>query len=361
MSSQLALSIVVPVRNGEVSLAQTLRAIRDSDFGNQDFELIVVDDSSSDRSAAIAARYADKVVRLTGDRSGLAYARNRGAELAHGDAIAFIDSDVMILPDTLARMHTYLDERSGLAAISTALDSQPRASNFISQYWSLLLHFGDKTHPGVCGHFSSRCGMVRRSALMAIGMYDEWKFGTGTLEGVELGLRFERAGYDVLLDPAIQVTALKHWTLSTVFREVWNRSALLARSLGYQRTRMRTPGDVVFTLSRAAIPALAMLGTAALSAAFLPTPAEWPARVVMIVAAIVLTNFSVLRFFAQERGFAFAFAVAPVHFFCQSVGAAGLCAGWIMRDAVGDRLPDAATQAYAEVGLEVWPPVPRPQ
>jgi GT2 family glycosyltransferase len=361
MSSQLALSVVVPVRNGEISLAQTLRTIRNSDLAGQEFELIVVDDSSTDRSAAIAARYADKVVRLTGDRSGLAYARNRGAELAHGEAIAFIDSDVMILPDTLARMHKYLDGQQGLAAISTALDSEPGASNFISQYWSLLLHFGDKTHPGICGHFSSRCGMVRRSALMSIGMFDEWKFGTGTLEGVELGLRFERGGYDVLLDPAIQVTGLKRWTLSTVFREVWNRSALLARSLGYQRTRMRTPGDVVFTLSRAAIPALALLGTAGLSAAFLPTPAGWPVRVAIVVAAVVLTNFSVLRFFLRERGFAFAVGVVPVHFLFQSVGAAGLCAGWIMRDAVGDRMPDATTQAYAEVGLEVWPPVPRRQ
>ena len=360
MPPQLALSVIVPVRDGAATLTRALQAILSSDLPRHEFELIVVDDSSSDGSAAIAARYADTVIRLSGSRSGLAYARNRGAELARGEAVAFVDSDIMVRADTLPRMLMALDDHPGLDAISAVHDAVPAAPNFMSQYWNLLLHFGEKQYPGVGGNFGSGCGMLRRSALLSAGMYDEWRFSAGTLEGIEFGQRLALSGHDVLLTADLQVTPLKRWGFASALREAWSRSALLSRSLGYQRTSSSVPSDVVFSLSRLSIPALAILCTVALSAAFLPN-SSGRAAVVMTVALIILTNFGVLRRFARARGIPFAIVVAPVHFFFQLVSSAGLCAGWLMRYAVGDRLPDAATQAYAEVGLEMWPPVPRPK
>jgi hypothetical protein len=76
------------------------------------------------------------------------------------------------------------------------------------------------------------------------------------------------------------------------------------------------------------------------------------------MGAIVL-NSPIYAFFARTRGVAFAIAVIPLHLLMQAVSATGLCAGRILRDAVGDCVPDAATQAYAEVGVNTWPPVPR--
>src|SRR4051812_37183713 len=125
MSSPLLLSVIVPVRNGAATLARALRAILASDLPRDRFELIVVDDGSTDGSAAIAGRHADTVVRLSGQHSGLAYARNRGAELAAGEAVVFVDADIMIRPDTLSRMLENLNAHSGLGAISARLDAQP--------------------------------------------------------------------------------------------------------------------------------------------------------------------------------------------------------------------------------------------
>jgi glycosyltransferase involved in cell wall biosynthesis len=299
-------------------------------------------------------------MRLSGQHPGFAYARNRGAELAVGQAVAFVDADVMIRPDTLSRMLESLAEHPALGAIAARNDAQPAARNFSSQYWNLLVHFGEKWHSGIGGNFASGCGMIRRSVLVSAGMYDEWRFGAGALEGVDFGLRLERAGHDILLSPDLQVTQLKRWTLAGVLREVWSRSALLSRSLGYQRTRLSAPSEVVFTLSRAAIPGFAILSTFALSAAFLPDP-QWPIKVATILGVTVLLNLQVLRSYARRRGVLFTIAVAPVHLCFQAVSALGLCAGWLMRDAVGDRLPNAAIQAYSEVGVEIWPPVPRQQ
>jgi hypothetical protein len=74
---------------------------------------------------------------------------------------------------------------------------------------------------------------------------------------------------------------------------------------------------------------------------------------------VLLINLPLHRFYAKGRGIGFAILSAPLHICVQVVSAVALCTGWILRDVLGDVSPDATTQAYSEVGLEVWPPVPR--
>jgi GT2 family glycosyltransferase len=358
MSRTLALSVVVPVRDSGSSLDGVLTAIRASEIPADAYEIIVVDDVSSDESVTVAARHADTVVRLRGRALGPAYARNRGAELARGDVVAFVEGDVLVRPDTLPRMLALLGERPDIDAVSASRDERPGAPNFVSHYWNLLVCFGEARHGGGRAHFAAGCGAVRRSALFEAGLYDEWRFSTGCVESLELGQRLVGAGRGVVLSSDLKVTHLRHWTLRSMCNEVWHRSMLLARSLGYQRMSSAAPSDVVFTLSRALTPALAIVAILTLTAAFLPRPYV-VGKIGIAIAAIFLTNLPVHRFYARARGFGFALASAPLHVCVQAVSAVALCAGWILRDAFGDLLPDAATQAYSEVGLETWPPVRR--
>jgi glycosyltransferase involved in cell wall biosynthesis len=335
-----------------------LDAIRASELPRDSYEIIVVDDASTDGSVAIAARYADTVVKLSGRQSGPAYARNRGVELARGEVIAFVDDDVVVRPATLPRMLATLVELPDVDAVSASHDETSGAPNFVSQYWNLLLRFGEQRHSGRCAQFAPGCGAVRRKAFLCAGMYDEWRFATACLESVELGERLLGAGHGVLLSSDLKVTHLKRWDLGSVCREVWGRSRLLARSLGYLRMSAAAPSEVVFTLSRALTPAVALLGTLTLAAAFVPSPhAAGKAGVALMV--LLLTNLPVHRFYASARGFGFAIISAPLHIFVQIVAGVALCTGWILRDVFGDVSPDATTQAYSEVGLEIWPPVPR--
>lgn len=358
MKSALSLSVVVPVHNGAATLDRALIAILASEMLRDSFELIVVDDASSDGSATVAARYADTVVRLTGRESGPAYARNRGAELARGEVVAFVDPDAMVRSRTLPGMLEMLAKHPGLDAIAASHDVTPAASNFASQYWNLLVHFGEQHKGASGGSFGSGCAAIRRAVLLEIGMYDEWRFGTACLESVELAKRLSEAGHGVFLSRELQVTQLKRWNIWSVCREAWNRSSLLARSLGYQQTRRSAPTEVVFTLSRSLAPAFAVICTICLCSAFFAEPTRrW--AITMAVTGVVVLNLSVYRFFAGARGLAFAMAAAPVHVLLQCLGGVALCAGKLMRETIGDRLPDAATQAYAEVGVEIWPPVRR--
>jgi len=318
----------------------------------------VVDDASSDATVAVAARYADTVVKLGGRGSGPAYARNRGVELARGEVIVFVDGDVVVHPHTLPRMLDTLVSRPDVDAVSASHDESSGASNFLSQYWNLLLRFGEQRHSGCSAQFAPGCGAVRRKAFLSAGMYDEWRFGTGCLESVELGGRLLGEGRQALLSPELMVTHLKRWDLGLICREVWSRSRLLTRSLGYLRMSAVAPSEVVFTLSRALMPAVALFGTLLLGAAFVDRPGV-AVRGGLPLAALLLTNLPVHRFYARKRGVRFAVISAPVHVVVQIVSAVALCAGWILRDVFGDLSPDATTQAYSEVGLEIWPPIPR--
>jgi hypothetical protein len=189
-------------------------------------------------------------------------------------------------------------------------------------------------------------------------MYDEWRFSTPCLESVELGERLLGAGRGALLSSELKVTHLKEWSLALVCREVWARGRLLARSLGYSRMSAVAPGEVVFTLSRAVIPAVLLVGTLVLAAAFIPQP-HVRAEVGLAFAVLVMTNLPLHGFFARSRGLGFAAISAPVHIVIQIVAAGALCTGWALRYLMGDVSPDATTQAYSEVGLEVWPPIPK--
>jgi GT2 family glycosyltransferase len=357
VSDRLLLSVVVSASDSGATLRPVLEAIRASSLQTDSYELIVVDDVSRDDTVSLSARYADTVVRLTGSRRGRSYAKNRGAELAGGEFVAFIDGDVIVRPDTLERMLHLLLQRD-LTAVSASHDEMSGPRNFVSEYWNLLVRFGEEQHAGRCAQFAPGCGMVRRDAFLAAGMYDEWRFATECLEAAELGQRLRGAGYDVLLSPELKVSHLKTWTLESVATEVWRRGRLLARTLGYARMRTAVPSEVVFTLTRSLIPVAGLLGSLSLASAFVPRP-SLVARGGIVLGVFLVSNLSIHRFYARTRGVAFAIAAAPLHIFSQGVVAAALCIGWLMREVFGDPSPDATTQAYSEVGVETWPPVRR--
>lgn len=91
------LSFVVPAHNEEHELPASLGAIRAAaDASRQTYELIVVDDASTDATAEIARRFGARVVAI--DRRQIAAARNAGARHARGEILFFVDADTRIAP-----------------------------------------------------------------------------------------------------------------------------------------------------------------------------------------------------------------------------------------------------------------------
>jgi glycosyltransferase involved in cell wall biosynthesis len=102
-----AVSVVMPVYNGESHLCEAIDSILGQSF--VDFEFIIVDDGSTDSSARIVKAYRDPRIRLVQqENSGIAIALNKGIKLARGEYIARMDADDISLPGRLDCQYNYL-------------------------------------------------------------------------------------------------------------------------------------------------------------------------------------------------------------------------------------------------------------
>src|ERR1700692_862009 len=103
----ITLSFIVPAYNEERGLGATLDAIRQSaSVTGEPYELIVVDDASTDRTSAVAPRRGATIIRVA--HRQIAAARNAGARAATGDLLFFVDADTSVSAEIL---------RSAIAAI----------------------------------------------------------------------------------------------------------------------------------------------------------------------------------------------------------------------------------------------------
>ena len=119
------ISVIVPLYNKAPYVRRALDSISRQTFS--DFEVIVVDDGSTDEGAALVSAYGDERLRLvTQENLGPGAARNRGIERASGELIAFLDADDEWLPDYLAESVRLLDEHGpDVASITSGYIEYP--------------------------------------------------------------------------------------------------------------------------------------------------------------------------------------------------------------------------------------------
>ena len=112
-------SVFIPAYNREDLIGDAVGSVLAQTF--RDFELIVVDDGSTDRTCAIVEAFGDPRVRLVsnGANLGIPVSRNRGLELARGEYLAILDSDDRMLPERLQRQVGFLDAHRDHALIGT--------------------------------------------------------------------------------------------------------------------------------------------------------------------------------------------------------------------------------------------------
>jgi hypothetical protein len=200
-------SVVIPVYNAATYLEQCLTAIARSTQGP--LECIVMDDGSTDDSYKVARRHGATVVALRRNR-GPSYARNRGAEVARGEVILFIDADVCIHPETIETVAAVFAREPALAALIGSYDRKPGDPAFLSQYKNLFHHYVHQHGKEEATTFWSGCGAIRRELFLSMGGFNEG-YSKACIEDIELGFRLRKAGHHIRLEKQIQVKHLKRW------------------------------------------------------------------------------------------------------------------------------------------------------
>lgn len=100
-------SVIIPAYNRYQLLKRAIDSVLNQTF--EDFELIVVDDGSTDETPGVAIEYEGRITYIRQDNGGVSNARNRGIHLARSPYIAFLDSDDVWFPEKLNEQCSYID------------------------------------------------------------------------------------------------------------------------------------------------------------------------------------------------------------------------------------------------------------
>ena len=333
------LSVVIPVNNGGRNFGRCLRGLRDSSW--TEYELVVVDDGSTDDTAERAESIGALVLRNS-SKLGPAAARNAGALAVNAPLIFFLDADVAVHPDAIARAMARFEADPDLAGLFGSYDADPDAPGLVSRFRNLLHHyvhqsgtFVDDARPAHT--FWTGCGLIRRDVFLASGGFDPQLYRRPAIEDIELGYRITRAGHRIVLARDVQATHLKRWTLLEMVRtDIFRRG--VPWMLLMKRSKVVETDLNVSKAQRACVAAtgLGLLGMFA---------AIWfPSSLMLMplsVAAIVALNRDFYRFLARRRGFAFALASTLIHliYYC-CCGASVVIAEALW---LASRPPDGAT------------------
>lgn len=298
-------SVIVPACNSARDLEESLAAIRTSSYPVA--EVIVVDDASSDETASVARRLGATVLRQTSN-TGPSSARNLGARRATGDILFFVDADVVLRPGAVERVVAAFSHHPGIVAVFGSYDDEPRAPGFISQYRNLLHHYVHQRGERSASTFWSACGAIKRSVFEEMGGFDEKHFPR-CIEDIELGYRIRRTGRRILLDPDLQGTHLKRWTLGSMIR-----TDVFCRAIPWTRLILETksaPDDLNLRDGQRVSVGLVGLAVASLAAA--PFRIEASAVAAVALAMVLVLNRSLYGFFVRHRGPVFAGGAAALH------------------------------------------------
>lgn len=202
-------SVVVAAYNDAAHLAECLDALERQDYARAQYEVIVIDDGSTDDTAAIVQPRSG-VRYLYQDNAGPGAARNRGVAEAQGTLVAFTDSDCAPEPGWLrALVEVFAAEGDALAVAGGPHLGHPDDSGFAQDLDVFMQRIGWATgymkrsaQARIVPHAASCNAMHRRAVFLAVGGF---RSGLFPGEDVELDRRIQQQGYGIVFVPGARV------------------------------------------------------------------------------------------------------------------------------------------------------------
>jgi len=195
-------SVIIPVRNEAASIGQTVRAVLAQSVPGVRVEVIVADDGSTDTTARAASEAGAAVLRLPaeGAAGNPAAARNRGAALAHGDPLVFLDSDCTPAPGWLSAILAAHDR--GATVVGGALDL-PRGLSLTARcdYYCGWYLIHSRRPAGYVPHHPPPNLSVRRDAFRSTAGFTERQPFAYTNEERHWQAELQRQGHRIWFEP----------------------------------------------------------------------------------------------------------------------------------------------------------------
>jgi len=227
-------SVVVPAYNEEKYIGETLQALRNQTF--TDFEVIVKDGESIDKTVKIAKQLADKVVSAPDESA--ADARNQGARYAAGEILVFTDADTFLPPQTLERFNILMNNRF---VVGASCRKVPQKGNTLDRLFYEFVNVSTFVSSKIgWGGAHGNCMLVRRSVFEKIGGFAPNIIVAEEQELVRRALKFGR--YVFLLDFYVveNPRRLEKWGRLKLYRAWFTgmaRSFMTGKKQQYEKVR----------------------------------------------------------------------------------------------------------------------------
>ena len=299
------ISVIVPVYNGGRFLGRCLGALLAS--GYSPFEVIVINDGSTDDSESICRRKGVRLLQSERPRSGPAAARNLASKHARGEILLFVDADVVVERDTISKVAQCFESDPEIAALFGSYDDAPAETNFLSQYKNLQHHFVHQTSNREASTFWAGLGAVRADVFQAVDGFDCVRFAVPSIEDIELGARLRKAGNRIVLEKSIQAKHLKKWTVGSLLR-----TDIFCRAVPWSKLILTSQGLVNDMNLKTNDRASALV--AGVIILLIPFAAWQPFVLFALAGALglfVYLNKRILTFFTKLRGPLFGAAAVP--------------------------------------------------
>lgn len=205
-------SVVIPTYNNAAYIIEAIESVLDQSYS--DYEIIVVDDGSTDDTHNVLRPYAHRLQYLAQDNRGAAAARNCGIHAAKGDLIAFLDADdLFLLPDKLERQVACFDSEPSLGVIQTGWRVINQHGETLSEVkpW-LMMPDLDRVSWVKCHIVLPSTMMIRRSWMERLEGFDA---NLSPAEDLDLILRLTLMGCAAAWLPAVAVGYRHHKASAT--------------------------------------------------------------------------------------------------------------------------------------------------
>jgi len=200
------ISVIVPAYNEATNIAHCLQALSGQTYPREQFEIIVVNDGSTDATPEIAAGFAGVRV-ISQANQGPAAARNHGVREARGEIVLFTDADCRPRPDWVAQMVQPFQENPDIVAVKGAYETGQR--NWTSRF--VQLEFEDRydrlRKSAFIDFVDTYAAAYRRDTFLQAGGFS-LDFRLPSAEDAELGFRLANQGYLMVFNPQARVSHL---------------------------------------------------------------------------------------------------------------------------------------------------------
>ena len=299
------ISVVIAAFNSEKTLEACLRSAFSSDYPF--LEVILVNDGSTDQTARIAAEFPCKLINLA-KNLGPGAARNRGVEAAKGELLFFLDADIIIEKDTLAKLVQTFVDRPEISALICSYQKNTPVGNFSSAYKSLVHHFTHQTSREDAATFCGGFGAIYRECFLRVGGFDE---SFRTVSDIEFGYRLNQRGYKIFLNKQIQATHLKVYSLAKLVRsDLFDRAVPWTRIMLEKRI-YRNDLNTRYENMASGVISYFMLVTLPL----IPFKPSLAIILLLLFALLFILNWKFYRFVYSEKGLWFLLRAMGLNWF----------------------------------------------